>query len=235
MEDQTYASRLRYVSADNVDDSVVDFHNLDVHGPDEDKLGTIDGFIIDTVAERALYVVVDSGGWFTSERFLLPIGHARLHADGRALDVDVTKDALARYPEFDEARFRESSDDALRAYEARMASACCPGEVMPASTTASDVYQTRRHYTQPDWWRGRVRGEGARMDATDAEARPMLDESPHHAGRAQPGDVLGLETGGERTELGDTSEDENERHRKDVEAAVESERDRRVEVERERR
>jgi hypothetical protein len=29
--------------------------------------------------------------------------------------------------------------------------------------------------------------------------------------RAQPGDVLGIETGGETTQLGDTAEDEDER------------------------
>jgi hypothetical protein len=40
------------------------------------------------------------------------------------------------------------------------------------------------------------------------------DVSPHHGGRAQPGDVLGIETGGETTAIGDTSEDENERRRK---------------------
>ena len=42
---------------------------------------------------------------------------------------------------------------------------------------------------------------------TAREAEP----SPHYAGRAQPGDVLGVETGGERTYIGDTSEDENKR------------------------
>jgi hypothetical protein len=43
------------------------------------------------------------------------------------------------------------------------------------------------------------------------------DLSPHLGGRAQPGDVLGLETGGETTELGDTAEDENERRRDSTE------------------
>jgi hypothetical protein len=39
------------------------------------------------------------------------------------------------------------------------------------------------------------------------------DVSPHLGGRAQPGDILGIETGGETTGLGDTAEDENERRR----------------------
>jgi hypothetical protein len=40
------------------------------------------------------------------------------------------------------------------------------------------------------------------------------DVSPHFDGRAQPGDVLGIETDGERTGISDTTQDENERRRK---------------------
>jgi hypothetical protein len=43
--------------------------------------------------------------------------------------------------------------------------------------------------------------------------------SPHIGGRAQPGDVLGIETGGETTEIGDTAEDEDKR-RRDAERAT---------------
>ena len=46
-----------------------------------------------------------------------------------------------------------------------------------------------------------------------SEGRASDDVSPHYGGRAQPGDVLGLETGGETTEIGDTAEDEDERRR----------------------
>jgi hypothetical protein len=45
------------------------------------------------------------------------------------------------------------------------------------------------------------------------------DTSPHDGGRAQPGDVIGVETGGEQTHIGDTSDDEN-RHRRDAEKAA---------------
>jgi hypothetical protein len=51
---------------------------------------------------------------------------------------------------------------------------------------------------------------GARTTAGQAEL------SPHFDGRAQPGDVLGIETGGETTAIGDTTESENAR-RKDAE------------------
>jgi hypothetical protein len=48
----------------------------------------------------------------------------------------------------------------------------------------------------------------------DERVRDGDDVSPHHGGRAQPGDVLGIETGGETTEIGDTADDENDRRRK---------------------
>jgi len=48
----------------------------------------------------------------------------------------------------------------------------------------------------------------------DDRVRDRDDVSPHYGGRAQPGDVLGIETGGETSEIGDTAEDENDRRRK---------------------
>jgi hypothetical protein len=50
------------------------------------------------------------------------------------------------------------------------------------------------------------------LDTTDLERDAVAgDVSPHFGRRAQPGDVLGLETGGETTGIGDTAEDEDER------------------------
>jgi hypothetical protein len=55
----------------------------------------------------------------------------------------------------------------------------------------------------------------------DTDAEPHAgDISPHFGGRAQPGDVLGLETGGETTSIGDTLQDENERRRELEEQAA---------------
>ena len=67
------------------------------------------------------------------------------------------------------------------------------------------------------------------LDAADeADDRRRGDVSPHFGGRAQPGDVLGFETGGETTSLGDTSEDENKRRHeieKDVAEDIKKRRD----------
>lgn len=57
--------------------------------------------------------------------------------------------------------------------------------------------------------------------------RKNVDVTPETGdGRAQPGDVLGIEQDGERTHLGDTREDEDER-RDDAEEAVDDRGERR--------
>ena len=245
MVNLTYAARMRYLDADDVDHAVVDYDGLDVYGRDGQKLGNIDGFIVDADARRVNYVVVDSGGWFTSKRLLLPVGHATLAADHRSLQVDLSRDALGRFPEYDEERFSEFTDDELRAFERNTVVACCPDEPLEEVVTTWG-YESRRHYAQPDWWRNagyateRLQGLRDRMARSAAPAapdeaspvpdvhnrervmaldNPAGDVSPHFEGRAQPGDVLGIETGGERTAIGETGEDEDTR-RSGAERAV---------------
>jgi hypothetical protein len=243
MDTNFYNSRLRYLDSDDIDDSTVDFDGLNVRGPDGSKLGDLDGFVLDSTSGRVLYAVVDSGGWFTSRRFLLPIGHAQLDPERRALTVDVMKDAIRRYPEFDADRFRKFSDDEMRAFEQRMAVACCPDET--GSVAEVIQYDTLRHYSQPDWWkrdyyRPERTGEVARMAERDTRvrrdrvepARETFDRERLTArdrtadgGRAQPGNVLGVETGGERSYLGDDDQTENKRRRDAERAASKLDRD----------
>lgn len=239
MEQTRYAGRMRYLDATDVQEGVVNFDGLDVRGPDDRKLGDIDGFIVDATSGRIHYAVVDSGGWFRSRRFLVPIGHATVDRDRHALRVDLSSDALNRYPEFDEERFREFSDEELRNFENRTAAACCPEDALQDVSVGGSYYETRRHYQQPAWWRGSaydrerlrpvesgaydtsvaagtrppVREQGTSYTGEEIRALGRDDLSPHQDGRAQPGDVLGIETGGERTYIGDTEEEENTRRR----------------------
>ena len=156
METSSYASRLRYLDAVDVDDSVVDFDGLDVRGRDGDKLGVVDGFIVDLASGRVLYIVVDSGGWFRSRRFLAPIGHAIVDQGRRALALDISKERLQNYPEFDEDRFSAFTDADLRMFETRMSEACCPEESVEQEATSSTTwaFETHQHYRQPEWWKG---------------------------------------------------------------------------------
>ena len=180
MEHSSYASRLRYLDADDVDDSVVDFDGLDVRGADGEKLGDVNGFIVDLATGRVLYIVVDSGGWFRSRRFLAPIGHAVIDKARQALSLDISRERLQEYPEFDEGQFSTFTDADLRAFEARMAKVCCPDDasadvsVPPATEWA---YDTRRHYRQPEWWTA-VPNVHARLRPVESPAHRVLGDEP---------------------------------------------------------
>ena len=75
------SSRLRYVDADKLDTRVLDLDGLDVRNQRDDHIGEVEGLLIDGVSGRPRYLVIDSGGWFRSRRFLLPIAHGVVGAE----------------------------------------------------------------------------------------------------------------------------------------------------------
>lgn len=238
---------LRYVDADDLDDATFDFDGLDVENSAGDKLGDVNGFILDADTGHPYYVVVDSKGWFKTKHYLVPIGHARLDVGRKALVAGLTRDQIKKFPGFDLDTFQKWSNEDMARFSQETTDACCV-DVTVVTTEPAAGWNTSSHYLRPDWWDtnyyrpdragaagvtagaamfnptraqtttlgGEVRGVKPEREAVLAQAD---DTSPHPGGRAQPGDVIGIETGGERTYIGDTSEDENER-RRDAEKAA---------------
>ena len=128
MSESRYASRFRYLDAADVVGEGVSFTGLAVLGADGTRIGGVDGFVLDQAADRATHIVVDSGGWFPSQRLLLPIGHGEVAADRKSLLANVTRNALELLPEFDAHQFGEFSDQELQAFERNTVIACCPHE-----------------------------------------------------------------------------------------------------------
>lgn len=231
---------LRYVDAAELDNTTPDFDGLPVQSRSAEALGNVDGFIIDLTSARPVYVVVDAGGWFTSKYFLLPVGHVSLDTAGQRLVADITRERVARFPGFDRDEFAKLGDAELTRMDERLMSACCPDEPFDSATVATR-YQTWSHYRNPSWWdasyyrpdradtvarstvsmpsRDEVRAERDRSREREAVVGSAGDESPHVGGRAQPGDVIGIETGGEQTHVGETSADEDKRREDAIKAA----------------
>lgn len=225
---------LRYVDADDLDSSSIDFDGLNVESQSGEKLGDVDGFIIDINAARPVYVVVNAGGWFRSKYFLLPVGSVALDTTAKRLvAADVTRERVSQYPGLDRDEFKELRDEELAQMDAQLTAAWCPDRTLDSSAYTAR-YTTWKEYQTPSWWdssyyrpdsaEGTTRSMGAaipskeevRADRDRERDRELVtaqigDESPHPGGRAQPGDVIGIETGGEQTHVGDTSEDENKR------------------------
>ena len=241
---------LRYVDADDVAIDEITIDGMKVRNDNMEKLGDVEGFVVDSSSMRPYYLVVDSGGWFKSKDFLVPIGHVRLDADRDALVLDIPKERIDRFPGFDRNNFERLSEDDIRRMNDAICVAASPTTVSyPTSEPLSSAW-TRPQYRQPDWWTANaVRADQAvdRAYANTADYPPTKvartatekaassereaitarepEPSPHYGGRAQPGDVLGVETGGERTYIGDTTEDENKRRIDAEKAAAEQMRD----------
>jgi hypothetical protein len=232
---------LRYVNASDLDDDAIDFDEMNVESPVGEHLGDVDGFIVDADTTRPYYVVVGAGGWFKSKHFLLPVGHARLDADREVLVTDVPKNRVEKFPGFDRDTFETLTEKDLKHLNDETCSACAIDGVSVVYS-AAEPYRAawdRPDYRYPDWWRANptqptrageaaiTSGVASRPSSAAGEtSRPSraservvaresneADPSPHFGGRAQPGDVIGVETGGERTHVGETADDENKRRR----------------------
>ena len=249
---------LRYVDAGDLNDTGTEFDGMTVESPTGEKLGEVDGFVVDSASARPYYVVVDAGGWFKSKHFLLPIGHAALNADTDrdGLVADIPRDRIDRFPGFDKSEFEKLTPEQLKRYNDDI---CIASSATAITYPADEPYSaawSRADYRTPDWWTSEPSrpdrmgdrayqstvdypaGTAASSSASSASAAGRATEqvrarerndddrtgdvSPHFDGRAQPGDVIGLETGGETTHVGETAEDENKR-RRDAEKTVRKE------------
>jgi hypothetical protein len=137
-------SELKFMDAKDLDDSGTPFAGIDVTDSSGETLGEVEGFIMDAVAGVPRHVVV-SAGWFIHKHFLLPIGHAKLDADGRTLIADISKDRVKRFPGFSKAEFERLDSNALAELDTALANACV-SELNNASTLDD-------HYRVPGWWK----------------------------------------------------------------------------------
>lgn len=110
-----YATLKDYQFKDRLDD----IRGETLYGVEGDKLGKIDDVIFEHGSGDVKYVVVDTGGWLSSHKFLVPA--ERIHSfdrDPNALQVDLLKEHIERYfPPYDEKVVDREED--WREYEGR--------------------------------------------------------------------------------------------------------------------
>lgn len=105
---------LKYVDAKDLNGTAAELDGVPVVGADGEKLGTVDGFIIDVRDNRPRHVVV-SAGWFIHKHFLVPIGHIQTSPDDSEITADVAKSDIEDSPGFDKDEFQKlAAEDAGR-------------------------------------------------------------------------------------------------------------------------
>jgi ferritin-like metal-binding protein YciE len=166
-------SRLTYVNRTDLNRQDA-FSDVRVIGAANEDLGSVDGFVVDRASGRPYYVVVDSGGWFTGNRYLLPINSLNFDRSGRRMRAPLDKDVIKKYPKFDGDAF-ESAGDRGEQYERRLLEtyAKAPGAV-PSRAESWD-YERFEQFRQPQWWIT----EGVSVTRTPSEhpVPPSLDRT----------------------------------------------------------
>jgi hypothetical protein len=94
-----------------------DIRGSNVYGRNDDVLGEIDDVIFDHGSGEIQYAVVDSGGWLSSQKFLVPADRILSYRGSDDFYADLTREQIERFPEYDEKDHQSEArwDD----YEAR--------------------------------------------------------------------------------------------------------------------
>ncbi|HET7441220.1 MAG TPA: PRC-barrel domain-containing protein [Terriglobales bacterium] len=93
-----------------------DIRGSKIYGRDDDKLGKIDDVIFDHTTGAIAYVVVDTGGWLSSKRFIVPSERLRRSTKHEEdFQVDLDKKQIESFPPYDEKAVQ--SQDRWKDYE----------------------------------------------------------------------------------------------------------------------
>ncbi|HKN33238.1 MAG TPA: PRC-barrel domain-containing protein [Terriglobales bacterium] len=99
----THFGTLRDYRFSDTDSAKDDIRGSKVYGPNDEKLGKIADVIFDHLTGAIRYVVIDTGRWLHSQKFIVPPD--RLHASTQHEDdfqIDLTKEQIGGFPPFNE-------------------------------------------------------------------------------------------------------------------------------------
>jgi hypothetical protein len=128
------------------DQSTDDIRGASLYGLHDEKLGKIDDVIFDHSTGDIQYVVVDTGGWLTTKKFILPA--SRVHASPEHKEdfaSDLTKKRIEDFPAYDEKDL--DSEKHWGDYENRYRAKWETGPVMHRAETDRNITPTTQQMT----------------------------------------------------------------------------------------
>lgn len=105
---------------DLIGDDYYDPTGKSAYGANEEKIGKIDGALVEDTTGRIRYLIVDAGGWFSSKEVLVPAGLARIVGDDVFFD-SLTKaqvDAMEEYDHDYQYSYKEQFEKDRQAFVA---------------------------------------------------------------------------------------------------------------------
>jgi hypothetical protein len=122
-------------------EAALDIRGAKIYGPGDQKLGEIDDVIFDEATGAIVFVVVDTGGWLSSKKFIVPPQEIRpslQHEDDFL--VDLTKEQIETFPAYDGTAL--TSEEKWADYERRYRSKWVERPVMHREATDRNITPT---------------------------------------------------------------------------------------------
>jgi sporulation protein YlmC with PRC-barrel domain len=95
-----------------------DIRGSHLYGLNDEKLGKIDDVIFDHFTGQISYIVVDTGGWLSTKKFVVPATRIRVSAKHEDdFQVDLNKQQIESFPPYNEKDLE--SDELWADYEGR--------------------------------------------------------------------------------------------------------------------
>jgi sporulation protein YlmC with PRC-barrel domain len=121
--------------------STEDIRGSNVYGRNDEKLGKIDDVIFDHSTGVVKYVVVDTGGWFYSRKFLVPPHRLHLSAEhDNDFAINLNKEQIESLPRYKESDVE--SGEKWQDYDKRYAAAWHFGPLQHREASDHDVTPT---------------------------------------------------------------------------------------------
>jgi sporulation protein YlmC with PRC-barrel domain len=127
----------------DTEEAASDIRGSKVYGRKDQELGKIDDVVFDQATGAIVYLVVDTGGWLSSRKFIVPPGEIRPSMQHRDdFLVDLTKEQIESFPAYDGSAL--SSEEKWADYERRYRSKWETGPVMHRTGTDRNITPTSK-------------------------------------------------------------------------------------------
>jgi sporulation protein YlmC with PRC-barrel domain len=167
-------------------DAAEDIRGSKLYGSNDEKLGKIDDVIFDHASGDIRYIVVDTGGWLSTKKFVIPAGRIRTSAEHNGdFVVDLNKQQIENFPPYKEADLE--SDELWADYEGRYRSKWEANPIMHRAGTDLNITPTTRQMegnrsSERAAARADIVGAGSNRTAATGESEDVEDDGAFETG-----------------------------------------------------
>src|SRR5262249_28130526 len=156
-----------------------DIRGAHLYGMDDEKLGKIDDVIFDHSTGDIQYIIVDTGGWLSTKKFLVPAEGIRASAKHEDdFEASLSKKQIESFPPYNESDLE--SESKWSGYETKYRSKWVNSPVMHRAETDRNITPTTQQTT------GNRESERAAAIAHD---QPRTSRMTPNYGRASEADL----------------------------------------------